>query len=97
MSDDRIEALDALLKSPGWKLFTEHLDGEWGPNGKTYQANMDKALDLTDAEAAASQARQVRAARLMVEKFGAWPAEELARLRRAVNEPEAVLSRGGYR
>jgi hypothetical protein len=97
MSDERIDALDSLLKSPGWKLFTEHLDGEWGPNGKTYQANMDKALDLTDAEAAASQARQVRAARLMVERFSTWPVEELARLRRVANEREAVLGRGGYR
>ena len=96
MNEDRVGALEALLHSPGWTLFTEHLATEWGPSGHTFLAQLDQALSLQNAESAASQARQVRAAQRMVDKFVAWPAEEVARLKRIEEAPEPVLSRGGY-
>ena len=94
--NERAEALERLLTDPGWHLFAEHCRDEWGPNGASYNAAMDKALDLLDAEAAASQARQVRAGRKVIEALLSWPVEEVARLKRQDEKPLATMSRGGY-
>lgn len=95
--NDRTEALDALLLHPGWHLFLEHCHREWGPNGAKYNAELDKALDLIDPAAAASQARQIRAGRKTLETLLSWPAEELARVKRTEPEPvQPSYVRGGY-
>ena len=61
------ESLEHLLLSPGWAAFVAHVEQEWGPTGVRYQQALETALNLTDSEAAASQARQVLAARKTVE------------------------------
>ncbi len=90
-----IEALESLVTHPGWSLFVAHVEREWGANGVKYQSELDKALDLTDAEAAASQARQIRAGRRVIETLVRWPSEELARLKRQDEKGEPTLSRRG--
>lgn len=92
---DHADALDSLLTHPGWRLFLEHVHLEWGPTGARYNAELDKALDLIDANAAASQARQVRAGRKVIESLLAWPAEEAQRLKRTDRVPELTMSRRG--
>ena len=97
MTDDA-QALESLPTHPGWRLFIAHVQREWGPNGALYNAELDKALDLTDANAAASQARQVRAGRKVIEALMAWPAEEAARLTRqpgAIDHEVESFSRRG--
>ena len=95
--NERAQALESLLTHPGWRIFLEYVHLEWGPNGARYNAELDKALDLLDAEAAASQARQVRAGRRVIELLVSYPADELARLQRAETKPELTQARGGYR
>ena len=97
MANEKAQALEALGSHPGWRLYVEHLLAEWGPSGEQYRAELDKALNLTDNEAAASQARQIRAVSKMVERFIQWPAEEVARLQRSEGKAEVMQSRGGYR
>ena len=93
--NDHADALESLLTHPGWRLFLEHVHHEWGPMGARYNAELDKALDLLDAQAAASQARQIRAGRKVIESLLAWPAEEAQRLKRTDRVPEATMSRRG--
>ena len=88
------EALASLLESPGWRLFCDFVAREWGPAGHTYAVELDKALDLTDPAAAASQARQIRAGRRIIERLLRWPDEELRRLRAPLSEP-TQSRRGG--
>ena len=95
MSETR-DALSDLVKSPGWALYVEHCQAEWGNRGTRYDAEMDKALNQTDPAVAHAQALQVRAARKIVENLLDWPAQEVSRLGR-VEEPIAVgQRRGGY-
>ena len=90
-----IEALESLLTHPGWRAFRAHAEREWGPSGLAYTAELDKALDLLDDSAAASQARQIRAARKVIEQLLRWPQEELRRLRPKAIEPDSMSRRGG--
>ena len=90
-----VEALESLILHPGWRLFVAHVEQEWGANGAKYQAELDKALNLLDDVAAASQARQIRAGRRVIETLVGWPQEEIARLKRSEAVPEPTLSRRG--
>lgn len=89
------EALESLLEHPGWRLFWLHVQDEWGPTGKHYRAELDKALDLMDNDAAASQARQIRSAQKVIAGIMNWPKEECARLKRAEMTSEKTESRRG--
>lgn len=92
---EQTQILEALLDHPGWRAFTAHVTQEWGAQGVKYNAELDKALDLTDPAMAASQARQVRAGRIVIESLLNWPSEEIARLKRQEQQPEPSLSRRG--
>ena len=96
MSEARDSLMD-LVKHPGWAIYAQHWLGRWGLQGVQYHAELDKALNMTDSDAAHLQALQVRASRRMVEDMLGWPDEEAKRMGRA-EEPEAALSpqRGGY-
>lgn len=84
MSDD-LDALDALIASPGWRLFLEHVKGEWSPGAcwrKAHETDADiPRIDYTN--------RQVG---LLMD----WPKAELDRLKRTERQSEAPVSRGGY-
>ena len=90
------ESLEHLLLSPGWAAFVAHVEQEWGPTGIRYQQALETALNLTDSEAAASQALQVLAARKTVELLLKWPSEEIRRLKAKDSDPVPAMSRGGY-
>lgn len=89
------QTLESLLDHPGWRMFTQYVTHEWGAHGVKYNAELDRALDLTDPAMAASQARQVRAGRVVIETLINWPAEEIARLKRQEQQPEFSQSRRG--
>lgn len=95
MSEKTLESLEDLLQRPGWSLFWSYVRAEWGPNGEQYRAQLDKALDLTDNDAAASQARQIRSAQKVIAGLLDWPKEEIARLKRQTQGSEPELSRRG--
>ena len=96
---ERQSALEQLSTHPGWRIFVLHVIDEWGATGQTYQAELDKALGITDNHAAASQARQVRSGQKAILKLLDWPVQEVQRLTRISEKPESnVVSsgRGGY-
>lgn len=92
---EQTDALEALLTHPGWQLFVAHVQHEWGATGVRYNAELDQALNLLDDNAAASQARQIRAGRRVIEQLLAWPADEVGRLTRQDRRPELTMSRRG--
>mgnify|MGYP001579304550 FL=1 len=92
--EDR-EALDALLAHPGWRLFRAHVGEAWGP---VAYANRLKAA-LGHARSVGSDVARaidgVDAANEAIAEIMRWPAEEVARARRAQEEPVASLGRRG--
>jgi hypothetical protein len=93
--NEAVQILEDLQKHPGWRLFREHVDQEWGPRGARYMSELEKALDLSDPQSAASQARQIVSARKVVDGLMVWPSEEVQRLKRAEQKPELTMSRRG--
>lgn len=91
---DDLEALDSLREHPGWRLFLTYVDREWGQGGNGYASELDRALDHVDDTIAASQARQVRAARKVIERLIRWPDEEVRRLREKPSGIEPFSRRG---
>lgn len=82
---DRIDALEALLASPGWQLYYERAKAEWGPSAcwrKVKEQNGELAkVDYTNEQ---------------VGQLLEWPAQELMRLKRQVQPaPELTFSRRG--
>ena len=96
MSETR-DALTDLLKHPGWHAFRDYALREWGPHGVRFHAEMQQALNLSDPQAALSQARQIHAAQRLVDVLLEWPAQEIGRLERVELPPPATANRGGYR
>ena len=83
MSAEHADALEALLASVGWRVFHEHAMAEWSASAcwkKTMQGGDMVKVAYTNEE---------------VGKLMRWPADELARLRRAEQQPEASIGRRG--
>jgi hypothetical protein len=86
------EALDELVKSPGWRVFTDYVNGEWGPAGRAFvKAVADCADHPSDADAT-SKLRQVIAAQKVVNRMLAWPDERL----KQIAQPELVAAAADY-
>ena len=82
MTDSELrEMLEAGLHADFWQWFVDQVQQEWGPHGVRYQQELDQALNLTDNDAAASQARQVRSGQKVILMLLRVPAETLARLK----------------
>ncbi len=79
MSEQK-DILESLVNSPGWHDYVRFVEREWGPTGLRYLAQIDRALDLVDNDAAASQARQIRSAQKVILGLLRWPHEEIKRL-----------------
>lgn len=93
MSEDRRDALTALLECPGWILFRDMVNREWADGGRRFEAELDRLADGDDA-ATVSRMRQVAVARREILRLLRWPSEELKKL--ADKGPELVsLSRRG--
>lgn len=80
MSDLKHE-LEDFINHPGWRWFTERVDREWGANGSRFTAELKTALNLTDNNAAASQARQILSGQAVILAMLRAPHEELAKLK----------------
>lgn len=78
--NDTIDALDTLLKSPGWAHITDYARKEWSERERKGRLN---ALNDTDDKRALDKLRQITAAQEAVEWVLALPSEEIARLKRA--------------
>lgn len=70
-SEDEREALDELVRLPGWRLFCEHVMQEW--RGPGYMQRMGKALESNDTIAP----HVVHRTATEVVKLLAWPQEQL--------------------
>ncbi len=91
MSDLK-EQLDHFVGTDGWRWFVAKVEDEWGAQGKRYLAELDRALNLTDNDAAASQARQIRSGQKIIQSLLRLPFEELRRLQ-SPSEPDAPPNR----
>lgn len=79
------DAIEALLASEGWRLYSEHVKAEWSPAAcwrkvKAAEGDLEK-VDYTNGQ---------------VGLLMNWPTQEIARLRREEKEQEPSMSRGGY-
>ena len=86
------DALETLLKSPGWRLFLEHAKEEWAPGACWRKAKEASALEKDLAKTM----RRVDYTNEQVGKLLTWPSEEVKRLKRQEHEPAVVQGRGGY-
>ena len=94
MSDEKREALAGLLEHPGWAIFRQMVQQEWGDAGRRFESELDRLADADDA-ATVSRMRQVSVARREILRLMKWPSEELKKLAEK-KEPElTVLSRRG--
>ena len=91
---EHTQILESLLSHPGWRLYREHVETEWGPKGARYLSHLEGALSLVDNAEAASQARQIVSARKVIEQLVNWPGEELARLSRVEKQADPVGAAG---
>lgn len=82
MNDDQVSLFESLITHPGWKAYEAHVQQEWGPAGLKFQAELEKALNLADNNASASQARQILSGQKVITALMRWPYEELAKLKR---------------
>lgn len=95
--NEHISIWESWLSHPGTKAFLAYVEREWGDSGVKYQAEMERALNLTDNHASASQARQILSGKKVIQALMRWPQEELARLKREekATDAEPVMSRRG--
>ena len=77
------DILERGVEGEFWQWFERKVLAEWGPNGAHFQHEMDRALDMTDNDAAASQARQVRSGQKVILGLLRLPHDELRKLRDA--------------
>jgi hypothetical protein len=90
-TETELEALIALLQSPGWRLFSEHVKAEHG--AERCIAQIDAALSTVqrgDDAAARDTVAQIRSASRAALLLASWPLERVKALRAA-----AVPQQGG--
>lgn len=73
--------LEDFIAHPGWAWFQERVDREWGAHGTRFTGELKAALNLTDNNAAASQARQILSGQAVILALLRTPQEELAKLK----------------
>jgi hypothetical protein len=85
------EALDALLRSEGWQIFTEHVRDEWGP--LAFRRRMNLAIyphaRTTDGQQAATMnAMEVETATRQIEVLISWVATRITQLEAGEETPQ---------
>lgn len=91
-----LEALDQLVHSEGWKRFTDMVDQQWGPSSAWFLEQLDKALAV-DGQGGTDHFRQVRSAQREIQKVMQMPAQRIAKIKTASQQPSGdfVGSRRG--
>lgn len=93
-----LEALDQLVNSAGWKIFTSVIAREWGTSeggGAVFVDQVSKAVQHTGPEAT-EHLRQIVAAQREIQRAMRWPLDRIAALKK--HEPNTglrVMSRRG--
>ena len=93
-----LEALDQLVNSDGWKIFTQVISREWGTSeggGAFFVDAVAKAVKAQDRDAT-DHLRQICAAQREVQRVLTWPHKRLADLKKG--DPKTtppVMSRRG--
>lgn len=94
---EQADALEQMLASVGWQLFTAHVGVEWGPkayaqklkaavqHARSVGSDTGKAIEIID-EANDAIAEAMR-----------WPSEEVMKIRRQEQPVAHSPARGGYR
>lgn len=77
---NELEQLQDLVRSEGWRVFTEFAAKEWGGAGQRFQFAVEQAAQKADAESAA-YLRMVILSKKEVERLLAWPTERIHTLK----------------
>lgn len=81
MSDDRREALESLLQHPGWAIFAEIIQREWGDAGRRFEDALNNLANHSGDDATTVNImRQIAVSRREVLRVLQLPAEELKKL-----------------
>ena len=80
MDSNAREELDALVRSGGWKMFTDYVKREWGPGGRAFEAAAVAAADDTKNPHSIAHLQQIIASRREILRIVAWPDEQLKAL-----------------
>lgn len=91
MNEEEAEALEALVKSPGWTWFTTTATRELAARK---ELGLKAALNDGDDAQALSKLRQIQSAELTVQFVLALPVERLKQLKRTSTDG-SVERRGG--
>lgn len=93
-----LEALDQLVNSEGWKIFSSVISREWGSSeggGAVFVDQVTKAVQHTGPEAT-EHLRQIVAAQREIQRAMRWPLERIAALKKCdLKSGSPVLSRRG--
>ena len=95
MNAEHADALEALLASVGWRVFYEHVMAEWSASACWRRAVKEIGFGASDIASGVEIMGKVSYTNEEVGKLMRWPADELARLRRAEQQPEASIGRRG--
>ena len=79
---DQGEPLKDLLEHPGWTIFTQHVQAEWGAGGTRFESTLNAFADSREEDVVVlQQIRQIAVARREILRLLCWPGEEVQRLK----------------
>jgi hypothetical protein len=94
MDSSAREALDELVKSPGWLRFRQHVEQEWGTRehggGAVFTNAARKAANQVDDGTALGHLRQICAAQKEIHTLMEWPETALKGLVKHEQEFAAI-------
>lgn len=79
------EILETGVSSPFWQWFCARVHEEWGAQGKRFLPELERAANLSDNDAAASQMRQILSGQKAILSLLRAPHDELRKLK---SEPD---------
>jgi hypothetical protein len=93
--DPEFEALQALVESEGWKLWSEYVDREFGSVGFGRKVSLTIGDPSLAPELAVQQLQQATAVLNAVQRICGWPKERMQQLRSKHQPTGATMSRRG--
>lgn len=87
------ENLESLTQSDGWRVFTDYVNGEWGPGGRAFTDAVTEAADNTNDANATAHLRQIITAQKLIQRLMVWPEERLKQLK--APDPQVIYPRRG--
>lgn len=84
-----LEALDHLIHSDGWRVFTDMVNKDWGPQGARFMESVTNAARGDDRNAVGIL-RQIIASQREIQYVLGMPEQRLRLLKQADAKPELV-------